>query len=324
MNSSVKDIVNIIQNSNNILIVPHVNPDGDCVGSAIALKLFLQNELNKTATLFIQSKVPDLYKFLPETDNFKTIDEINKEQFDTVIAIDCASKDRMTTAINVFDNAKITINIDHHKTNPKFAKYNYVYSNKSSAGEVLYNFSKDADWKINRDIANCLYVSILTDTGGFKFENTTADTFRTVAGLMEYGINPTLLYRCCYESKPVEMVKLSATVVSKSEFVCNGKVAYSVITLDDMKKNNALNEHTDGIVEMLRQVDSVDLAFIIKETEDGYSKISLRSKSIDVTKIASKFDGGGHSKAAGCTIKKNYSVALNKLIDAIKEETSWC
>ena len=324
MEKNVQTVIDIIKNANNILIAPHVNPDGDCIGSAVALKLFIKNEFSKDAELFIQSKVPDLYRFLPETENFKTYEKLKDKNFDVVIAIDVAAKDRMVDAIPFFEKAEKTVNIDHHKTNPNYAENNYVYYDLSSAGEVLLQFAKEAGWKLNKDIANCLYVSILTDTGGFKFENTKASTFRAVAGLMEHGINPCLLYRCCYESKPLEMVMLSATAVSKAEFLCNGKIGYTIITLDDMKKNKALNEHTDGIVEILRQVNCVDIAFLIKETEEGFSKISLRSKNADVSKIAMKFNGGGHSKASGCTIKKNYRVALEKILDAIKEETDLC
>ncbi len=319
-NNSAQSIAEVIKNAEKILVVPHVNPDGDCIGSAVTLKLFIQNEYGKDVQLFVQTNVPDLYKFLPETDSFKTADDLKDESFDTVITIDCASKDRLTTAIPFFDKAKVTVNIDHHKTNPYFAQYNYVY-NLSSAGEVLHQFAKELDWKFDRNIANAMYVAILTDTGGFKYENTTAATFMAVAHLMEYGISPSLLYRCCYESKPLAMVKLNACAIEKSVFLNNGKVAYTIITLDDMRTNKALNEHTDGIVELLRQVNSVEVAFVIKETEDGYSKVSLRSKNVDVCKVALRFDGGGHTFAAGCTIRKNYTVALTKLLDAIKEET---
>lgn len=320
MNKFAKKINMAIQTAQNILIVPHVNPDGDCIGSASALAMFIQNEYGKTPELFIQSKVPDVYRFLQLTDNFKTVNELENQEFDLVITTDCAAKDRITSANKFFDKAEITINIDHHKTNPNYAKINYVYGELSSTGEVIHKLSKELGWKLTKDISNSLYVAILTDTGGFKFENTTSETFMAVADLMNYGINPCLLYRCCYESKPLEMVKLSASAVAKAEFVCNGRIGYTIITLEDMKKNNALNEHTDGIVEIIRQVNSVDIAFVVKETEDGYSKVSLRSKEADVSKVAQKFNGGGHKFAAGCTIKKHYNTALVKILDAIKEE----
>lgn len=324
-NNTIEEIIEKIRNAKNILILSHINPDGDCIGTASALALLLKKHFNKDSVLVNNSKIPEIYRFLPLSENFKTYEEVeNKEDFDTVITVDCAAKDRLTSAIKAFDKAETTINFDHHKTNPYFAKYNYVFGDLSSAGEVLYNFAKNAGLSFDKDIANCLYTAILTDTGGFKFENTTAETFRAVADLMEYGINPCLIYRCCYESKPLEMVKLNAHAVSKSCFLCNGKLAYTIITLDDMKTNKALNEHTDGIVEVLRQVNSVDIAFVIKETDDGCSKISLRSKTSDVSKIAAAFNGGGHTFAAGCTIKKPYNVALNKILDIINEEYGLC
>lgn len=322
-NNTAKEISELIKNGEKILVITHVNPDGDCLGAASALYSFVKNEYNKEIIPCVISKVPELYGFLPNIDKFNSPEQIKNEKFDMVISIDCAAKDRLATAMSFFNNANVTINIDHHKTNPMFAQYNYVFGEKSSAGEVLLNFAKEAGWKFDRDIANSLYVAILTDTGGFKFDNTTAETFLAVADLMNYGINPSLLYRCCYESKPVEMIKLSACAIAKSEFLANGKIAYTVITLEDMKQNKALNEHTDGIVEILRQVNSVDIAFVVKETEEGFSKVSLRSDNSDISKIAMRFNGGGHSKAAGCTIKKNYAIALNKLLEAIKEEFAY-
>lgn len=324
MNNTVQEILNAIETAKDILIIPHINPDGDCIGSASALAMFLKNEYKKNIKLLIQSKVPEIYKFLNLADSFEKPEEIKEKVFDTVISVDCASKDRMTTANKFFDNAKITVNIDHHLTNPHFGKLNYVYGDLSSTGEVLHQFAKAARWTITKDIANSLYVAILTDTGGFKHENTKASTFLAVADLMKYDISPSLLYRCCYESKPMAMVKLNAYAVAKSTFLCNGKIAYTIITLEDMKKNQALNEHTKGIVEILRQVNSVEVAFVIKETDEGFSKISLRSKEVDVSKIAMKFNGGGHIFASGCTIKKHYNTALSKLLDVIKEELNIC
>jgi len=322
-NNSETEIINIIKNAKSILIAPHVNPDGDCIGSAVALKLLLKKEFNKNSVLFIQSKVPDVYKFLLETENFKTADELENQTFDLVIAEDCAAFDRLTSAIPFFEKAENTIVFDHHKTNPAYAKYNYILPDLSSTGEVLFNFAQKAGWTFDEKIAEALYVAILTDTGGFKFENTKTGTFLAVAELLKYGINPSELFKKCYESKPVEMVKLSALAVNNAKFLFKDKVVYTIITLEDMKKTKALNEHTDGIVELLRQINTVELAFLVKETEDGCAKISFRSKNFDVTKIASKFDGGGHSKAAGCTIRKNYTVALNKIIEAIKEEADF-
>ena len=315
MNNKISDILNIIKNSKKIAVVTHVNPDGDCIGSALALKLIIEKEFKVPTQPIVQGVVPEVYRFLPSVDSFKTVSELKDTDFDTVISIDCAAKDRILDAIPLFDNAKENINIDHHKTNPKFAKYNYVLGETSSSGEVLCNIIREAGIKIDKDIANCLYVAILTDTGAFRFDNTKAETFLSVAYLMQYGINPSLLYKCCYESKPLAMVKLSACAVSKAEFLHDGKIAYTVITLDDLKNTKALNEHTDGIVELLRQVNSVEIAFVVKETEQGYSKVSLRSKSVDISKIASLYNGGGHSKAAGCTIKKPYKTAVNKLLE---------
>lgn len=319
-----EEIISAIKKSDKILLVTHVNPDGDCIGSAAALSMLIENEYNVPTEVYVDKKVPEKYLFLKNTDKFKTGDELSGNYFDTVISVDCAAKNRITNAITFFDKAKRTINIDHHKTNPDYAEINHVEGASSSTGEILFNIAADAGWKITKDIANALYVAILTDTGGFKYENVSADTFLAVAELMKSGINPCLLYKSIYESKPLSMVKLYGLAVTKSEFLFNAQVGYTIITLDDMKKTKAINEYADGIVEIIRQVNSVDIAFLIKETEDNYSKVSLRSKVADVSKIAMKFGGGGHTHAAGCTIKKPYNIALEKVIEAIKEETGLC
>lgn len=324
MKTVTEKILSVIKQSKKILIVTHVNPDGDCIGSAAALLMFIENEYNIHTDIFVDSKVPDKYQFMPKIDRFKTVSELIEEDFDTVIAVDCAAKNRITQAIPFFDNAKITINIDHHGTNPNYADINYVCGDLSSTGEVIYGIAKCAKWQLTRDIANALYIAILTDTGGFKYENVTAETFLAVADLMKTGINPCLLYKCVYETKPLAMIKLLGLAITKSEFIFNGKVGYTVITLDDMKKTKAINEYADGIVELIRQVNSVDISFLVKETEEGYSKISLRSEIADVSKIAMKFGGGGHVRASGCTIKKPYNIAAEKIIEAIKEETGLC
>lgn len=319
--NSANDLKTAIAKAKNILILSHVNPDGDTISASLALTLFIEKYFNINAKLTYIGKIPDIYEFLPSVDKFINMNKIDKNQvFDLAIAVDVASKDRLNGAITLFDNAKNTINIDHHRTNNNYGKLNIVNPKACSAGQVIFDLIEELEYAIPEDIAICLYTSILTDTGGFKYENTSIRTLETAAKLVSLGVNPCILYRACYESKPQKMVQFQAFAISNATFLKGGKIAYTLITKDSMKQFDALDEYTDGISEVLRQINTVEASMVLKETNDNYTKVSLRSKNIDVSKIASNFNGGGHKFAAGCTIKKPIDVALNKLLDYLNEE----
>lgn len=319
--NNINDFKEAVNNSEKIIIMPHVNPDGDTISSALALNLILETYFNKPSKLVVIGKMPEVYEFLPHVDRFININEINSaEVFDLAIAVDIASKDRLSEGFNIFNNAKLTINIDHHKTNNNYGIINFVNSKASSAGEVLFNITKELGFKLDKDISTCLYTSILTDTGGFKYENTTAKTLIIASELIENGADPCKIYRACYESKPQAMVELQSYALSNAVFSDDGKIAYTIITLEDMQKFKASDDYTDGISEVLRQIKTVEISFVLKETTLGQTKISLRSKNVDVSEISAIFGGGGHKFAAGCTIKKPPAVALNKLLDSIRKE----
>lgn len=308
-----KDFISLIKNAKNALIVSHVNPDGDTLGSMIALYEMLNVKFGLSADMLILNDIPEIYKFLPDIFKTKKFDELDKDFiYDVAISVDVASVDRMIFAYDLFSKAKVTVNFDHHKTNKGFATLNYISDNSSSTGELLFNLFKD-DFEFNKDIATNLYCAIMTDTGCFRFENTTEQTFLSASALLKYGINSSEICRNCYDSKPKSMVMLSAYAVNKAEFLENGKITYAILTLDDMKKKNATSQDTEGISETLRQIKTTEVAMLLRETESGFTKVSLRSKTIDIAKVAEVFGGGGHTFAAGCTIKKPPTIALDKL-----------
>lgn len=323
-NSNMNDynkIQELIEKAENIIIFSHINPDGDTISSVLALSLAIKSKYNKEAVPVYMSKYPEIYSFLPKCKLFKNINEIDKTKvYDLAIAVDIASKDRLMDASDIYFKAKHTINIDHHKTNNGYGEFNYIDPDACSAGQVLFDIFYKLNIEINKDIAKCLYVSIMTDTGGFKYENTDARTLYTAAELVKKGANPCYIFRACYESKPQAMVQLQALAISKAVFLNNGKVAYVIITKDMMKQFNATDDYTDGIAEALRQIQTVEISIVLKENDAGHTKVSMRSKETDLTKIAVNFGGGGHKFAAGCTIKKNPKVAINKLLECIESE----
>ncbi len=310
-----------IKISKNILIISHVNPDGDTLGTMCALHSAIYKQYKKKAEMLILSKLPKVYEFLPNISEAKVLSQFDKSrEYDVVIAVDVASLDRLIDAQILFERAKFSINIDHHRTNNHYGSLAIVEPRASSSGEVLYKMLKALDWEIDLNTATCVYTAILTDTGGFRFENTNAEVFRIAAELTEIGISPRCLYKKCYESKSKAMVLFQGYCVNKAIFSCDNKVAYTIVYKRDMEKFAVGDDATDGIAEVLRAINSTDVSFVVKEVDTKICKISMRSKNIDIAKICSKFGGGGHKFAAGCTIKSSCDDSVKKLLAEINKD----
>lgn len=308
-----------IKNAQKILITSHLNPDGDTIGTMCALYGAILLNHKKHADMYLNGKAPFAYRDTPFIE--KAHQNYDKSLvYDLVICVDIAAKDRMGNSEILFDKAKNTINIDHHKTNPKYAKINLVEGGAASAGLVLYKFLKEQNWKLNKEIAECLYISILTDTGGFRYENTSAEALKATADLIEYGINPNSIYKSIYETKSKDFIIFQANTIAKAKFASNNKIAYSTIYKKDLEKYNSADDFTEGLVERLRVIDEVEVAFIAKEIDSKMTKISMRSKNIDVARICAEFGGGGHTFAAGCVIKSSVEYSIKKLLDIIEKE----
>jgi bifunctional oligoribonuclease and PAP phosphatase NrnA len=310
----------IVKDSKNILIISHVNPDGDTLGTMCAFQLAIYKQYKKKAEMLILSKLPKIYEFLPNIHEAKTLDKFDKSrEYDLVVTVDVASLDRLIDSQIFFDKAKFTINIDHHRTNNNFGTLAIVEPKASSSGEVLYKILKKLGWVIDLDITTCIYTAILTDTGGFRFENTNSEVFRIAAELTEMGITPQDLFRKCYESKSKSIVLFQNYCVSKAVFSSDDKIAYTIIYKKDIEKFAAGDDATDGIAEALRSIITTDVSFVVKEVDAKTCKISMRSKNIDIAKVCSAFGGGGHKFAAGCTIKTSCEEATKKLLEEINK-----
>lgn len=307
----------IIKNSKKILLLSHVNPDGDTLGSMCAMYSMILKRFKKKADMSVVSNIPFNYKFLPNIDLAQRYYD-DSLVYDLVITLDVAAIDRTRDAKIFFDKAKCTVNIDHHKTNPKFGDYQIINPEASSTGEVLFDYFKSNDWEITEEAAICLYVAIMTDTGNFRFENTSPNTFRAAAELVEKGANPNILYKKCYESKTKNLVMFQNYCVNKAEFIEDNKIAYTTVYKKDLEKFSAGDDYTDGIAETLRAIDTTEVSFVVKEVDSKITKVSMRSKHVDVAKICEIFGGGGHTFAAGCTIKASVQDSVKKLLKEIK------
>lgn len=309
-----------IKNSKNILLVSHINPDGDTLGSMCGFYSLIKDNYKKTCEMAVVSKLPSVYEFLPEISCAKFIEEYDlSREYDLVINLDVASKDRCSGAQVLFEKAKKTVNIDHHETNTNYADINIVNPKASATAEVIFDIADKLNWKITQNSAICLYVGIMTDTGCFRFSNTSQKTMVTAGKLISLGVDSSQLYQKCYEANSKDMVLFQSYCVSKSVFLNDDKIAYTIVYKKDLEKFNYNgDDFTDGLTEKLRAIKGVEVAFVIKELSANASKLSMRSRSKDIVQICTAFSGGGHKLAGGAVIKANPENAVKLVLKEIE------
>jgi len=312
MNSQIEldSIVDIINRTENIVILTHVSPDGDAVGSSLGLYLGLK-QLKKNVDVIIDD-YSKCFKFLPGIEDVK---KKNVNKYDLAIAVDCASKERLFDLDKCFDNSNITISIDHHVSNTYFAQYNYVEGNSPATSKTLIKLFKRLGIGINVDIGTCLMAGIITDSGGFRYSNVDDETFEFAAQMLDVGVNISDIYYRTFDVKTSAQFELAAIANSRLKFYHNGKIALTYVTLEDMNKVGALTGDHEGIVNVGRNIEGVNVSIFLREDSDGTYKVSMRSNElVNVNDIAEVFDGGGHDRAAGCTMSCSLEDAKNKLL----------
>ena len=304
MNNSLKNLmekaIKLIKKSEKIYICSHVQPDGDNIGSTLALGMAIK-KINKNVKVLKVDDIPSDYKFLPNVDLIKKYDK--EEDIDLFIALDSSDMERLGVGKEFAKNAKNIINIDHHITNNNFGDINIVSPSSAATGELIYEFIRQMKVDMDKNIATCLYTAISTDTGSFIYSNTTYITHLIVAELLKTGIDISYININLYQKRSMERTRLIINVLNDMEICLDGKIGIVTVTQDILKSNNAKMEDTEGIISFVRDIDSVEVACLLKEVDKNEIKVSLRSKEkIDVSKISSKFNGGGHIRAAGCTL----------------------
>lgn len=313
-----KELLKLLKENKKVIILPHIIPDGDTLGSAGALQHALNNFGNETIIL-IEDDIPSDLKFL-ELNNLYDIRNLKNEftDFDMIITIDSSDIDRLGVRAKLLQYTDNILNIDHHKTNSEYGKFNYIDITASSCGEIIYDIIMDLNINIDKKIASLLYIAITTDTGSFKYSNTTPKTLRIAANLLEYGIDKDDINIQLYQNKPLNKMKLLIDTLNTLEFYFNNKLSIMYISLEMLKENNIDFSDSDGIIEHGRNIENVEIAVLLKEVNKKEIKVGLRSKgNYDVSEIAAFFGGGGHKNAAGCTIKASIEEAKNILIDRI-------
>ncbi|MEA2476601.1 MAG: bifunctional oligoribonuclease and phosphatase NrnA [Actinomycetota bacterium] len=294
-------IVNALQGADRIAIACHVNPDGDALGSLLAAHLGLSQLGKKTHPTWSASNVdlPDAYRFLPGGDALCEVDAL--PTVDTFLALDCGDAERLGDLEKKAISAPTLINIDHHPGNSEFGTLNYVDPSASSTAELVATLLQRLGVKVDLDIATCLYVGVVTDTGRFQYSNSRPETLRLAADLLSYGVDAPGIALEVFESAPFGYLKLLGRVLERATLFENERLVCSWITQADLKEFDVGMDETDKLVDMVRSTRAADVTVMFKEQDDGRWRVSLRSKGPSVGAIARAHGGGGHELAAGFT-----------------------
>jgi len=316
-NNTMKEIAEQLLNADKILIFPHVSMDGDAFGSSASLCRALRM-LGKSAFVLIEEEIPKYLAFLDDgycSSNQNVIPDPN-----ICVCVDCADIERFILRKEKFLQGKITMCIDHHKTSGGFADYNYIDENAAATAEIIYKLLLEMNVVIDKKIGEAIYAAIVSDTGNFQYSNTLAETHLITVELFKAGIDNNYVNRMLYQNVRIEKLRIAGRIFQTLKIIGGGQAIIGYVTQEMLSEANALMEDTEGLSETFRDITNIEVGIFAKETKQFETKFSMRSKTwVDVTTIAEKYKGGGHSRAAGCTIKAPIREAI-KLIEADLEE----
>ncbi len=304
----------------------HVGPDGDALGAMLGLKHGLARHCPHIQRIdcVMVGKMPAVFHFMPGIHEVKDVLQEGAnllEEYDVSIALDCGSADRLGENKRFFHGAKTSVNIDHHISNKRFGDVNIVIPEAAASGEVVADVFECMGIPLDADSGTCIYTALVTDTGGFRFSNASSKSYRLAGQCIDAGANHEELYKQVFERRTKPQALLTAEAVMNARFNEDETLAWVEVTKAMRDRNNALEEHTDGIVDLLRQIDSVIIAAVFKESDNGHTRVSLRSDShqINVAAAVETFGGGGHKMASGCTIEKPLTEAREEMLSVLKE-----
>lgn len=319
---STRGVKAAIKKFNKFLITSHINPEADAIGSQVAMASLLR-KLGKSAVMLDDSPVPGVLQFIKGTE------EISKEMphdfdYQAVIILDSPDLMRIGRVNEYIKKDAVIINIDHHISNINFGKFNWVEPEFSSVGEMVYDLFKAFKVKIDLDDAIALYVAIMTDTGSFRYSNTSSKTHRIAAELVDIGVQPYEMHTKIYETSSIQDTNLLGESLQTMKLTEDGKIAWLWVTKEMLKKTKASLEGTEGIINFARSIDGVEIAILFRGTgTEDRVKVSFRSKGkVDVNKLAAAFNGGGHPTASGCTVFGKIEEVEKKVLEKAKEIAS--
>ena len=311
----LSQVVELIEKKDRFAITSHVRPDGDGLGSSLGL-FWLLKSLNKDVEVIMHDPAPHSYQQLPGAGTIRVAPRIG-EHFDAVFIIECSDLDR--PGLEDLDQ-QFVVNIDHHSTTELFGGVNWIDSTAAACGEMVYNLCKATGVRVTKEIAECVYTALLTDTGSFHYSNTTERTFKIASELVRTGVRPAKTAEAIFGSYQWPKIELLSQVLSTAKRDDTGHVAWMWQTLAMQEQTRAAEEDADGFVNYPLAVGEVEATALFKETAPGVYRTSLRSKGdVNVAKIAEQFGGGGHRNAAGCTLKGTSSELEQKMVPLLQD-----
>ena len=323
MNHSLDHFCEGLKKQDHFLLASHVNPEGDALGSLIAIDSLLRR-LGKKTTMVGEDPFPERLSCLPHKDRWKLYEDIRdkKKPFEALVVTDCPTLERIGKVRSLLSPDSVVFNIDHHISNAHFGRFNYVKTDAAASGEVVYEIFKRFKRPLTKEEAAALYVSISTDTGSFKYSNTTVRTHKIAAELIQCGIDIDRINEELYATYSLNKIQLYSRLLGRVETAFEGKVAWVAMRRGDLAASGGRYEDTEGFIDFLKYLKEVKIAFFLSEMEGGKEvKVSFRSKgNYDVNQIATAFGGGGHKKASGCTLSAGPSEAVRAVLKEIKRQ----
>ncbi len=318
--TSLADFCKALKKHDNYLLTCHVLPEGDAAGSILAMDSLLRR-LGKKTTVVAEDIFPERL-FCMDGKRWNNVKQVKKKKFDALVTADCPTLERIGKVRSLMSPDTVVFNIDHHISNDFFGKYNFVLPQAAASGEVVYDIFKHMKMPLTKQEATYLYVALSTDTGSFKYENTTVRSHQIAAELIKTGIPLEKINDEIYATYSLNKINLYSRLLSRVKTEANGKIAWGVMRREDLEKTGATYEDTEGFIDFLKYIREVKIAFfLIENSQPNSVRVSFRGKdTFDVNRIATHFKGGGHKKAAGCTIYAPVEDAEKMILDRLHRE----
>ncbi len=309
----------LVDTRERFLVISHMRPDGDAYGSTLGLALVLR-ALGKDVVAVNADGLAPLFRFLPGSEMLLATPEKASEADRVVIAVDCADSRRLGAVFETW-NRTPDVNIDHHVSNPGYAAVNIVEATLPATAQVLYEIIEALGWPLTADMASNLYVGLMTDTGSFRYRQTTARSFAVATELVEAGADPVFLAQSCYQSYRPARLLLLREVLTSLHFAEQGRIGWFYITPETYARSGATPDETEGLLEYLQAVKAIEAAFVLEEMPDGLTRASLRSRgTVDVNRVCAAFGGGGHKLAAGLRTNRTIPELEPQLLELIAQQ----
>lgn len=307
-----------IKEAERIAISGHINPDGDCVGACLGLCAYILDLDPKKKVDILLEPISEKFRFLAYADHIMQ-EKTEEEPYDLYFSLDCSDKERLGAFQEFFEEARFTICVDHHISNQGFGDLRFIDADASSTCEILYDILEEK--KISFDTAQCLYLGIVHDTGVFKHSNTTRKVMEIAGALIDKGVRPDFIIDETFYKKTYIQNQILGRALMESILLLDGRIIFSAIKKKDMDFYGIESGDLDGVIDQLRVTEGVECALFLYEKTEGQFKVSLRSNGkVDVRKIAEQFGGGGHVKAAGCTVEGNVRDIVNSISPLIDQQ----